>query len=848
MGVAGFVATLESRKLVVVALACCFLPLVAQASSPNCSISVAPTSGNAPLTVSATGTCTDQDGDLTSLRLTWGDGSPPETTTQGTISSSHTYNNAGEFTVSVTGFDATGGESEDHEDVTVNSPPPPNRAPTCSLDVNPNSGQAPLDVFANANCQDPDNNIASVQITWGDGTSTPGNSPNLAAPHTYPQPGTFTVTATATDAGGLNGSDSETVTVTAAPPSNQPPSCTLSVAPTSGQVPLTVAAAGSCTDPENRLSSTTITWGDGSGPTQGASGTHTYSSAGNFQVVLTGRDAEGNSGTASRQVSVSGPPPPPADHAPSCTLNVSPGGGEAPVTVTATANCTDPENDVAQIILSFGDGFYQSGPTASHIFPHGGTFTVSATASDRAGNVSKAATQRVNISETLKLFVGVSNGQVKEFTRGGSFLRTLNTNLGGSITGMAVDSVGSLYVTNFTANTVSKFNGNSGAPARFGGGYNCKPESIVFDRSGDAFVGQSDCSKALLKLDAYGNLFGGFTAQTEATGTDWIDLASDRCTIFYTSEGASVLRFNSCSNQQLSPFATGLERALAIRLLNNGGAVVANHENIVRFDSSGRRIQSYDASGQNCWDALTIDRNGSSFWAADFCTSEIFRFDIDSGNQLAKFSSDTPANTVFGLAMKSAPRETSAAGPLIATPNAASISAGQSATFALAFDANNAARNKQFSFSCSNLPVGASCNFSPATVSVPGGGGDDDDRTAATRVNASLTINTALQTASLVKPPTSQLGLLYACLMPLVGLACFGVSPKRKKRRLAVLAVLALGLLAGAVAGCGGGADDAAAFLPPGSVGTTPPGTYNVIVTTSSGSLSSSTWVTVTVR
>src|SRR5207248_8414629 len=144
----------------------------------------------------------------------------------------------------------------------------------------------------------------------------------------------------------------------------------------------------------------------------------------------------------------------------------------------------------------------------------------------------------------------------------------LNSNLGGSMTGMAFDANGTLYSTNFSADAISKFGGSSNANlmGTFGGGYNCKPESIVFDDAGNAYVGETGCSHALLKLDAYGNLAGSYSVSTEQQGSDWIDLAPDQCTIYYTSQGASVLRYNTCTKQQLAPFASGLNTGLAVRV------------------------------------------------------------------------------------------------------------------------------------------------------------------------------------------------------------------------------------------------------------------------------------------
>jgi PKD repeat protein len=88
-----------------------------------------------------------------------------------------------------------------------------------------------------------------------------------------------------------------------------PPSCTLSVSPTSGVVPLQVSANATCTDPQNALVSTVITWGDGTS-TNGSSGAHTYLNAGTFTVTATATDGANLTGSASQTVTVTSVPAP----------------------------------------------------------------------------------------------------------------------------------------------------------------------------------------------------------------------------------------------------------------------------------------------------------------------------------------------------------------------------------------------------------------------------------------------------------------------------------------------------------------------------------------------------------
>jgi streptogramin lyase len=484
--------------------------------------------------------------------------------------------------------------------------------------------------------------------------------------------------------------------------------------------------------------------------------------------------------------------------------------------------------------VSFGDGFYLSGANASHTYVNNGSFRVSVAASDKAGNTSDPAPQTVTVGFNPVLFVGIGGGKIAEFDKSGTLLRTLNSNQGGSMTGMAFDAAGNLYATNFTADTVSKFSPEGALLGTYGSGYNCKPESIVFDSAGNAYVGETGCSHALLGFDPYGNLTASYTVATEAEGSDWIDLAPDGCTIFYTSQGASVLRFDACNKNQLPPFSSSLKEGLALRVLSDGGVLVANLENIVRLDSAGRTISTYVASGEKCWASLALDSDGSSFWAADYCTSDVIRFDLTSGNQLFKFNTGTPANTVFGLTERTAESAHAPAGSLIASPSQSTISSGQSASYALAFAPAESAGGQTVSFSCGNLPRGAGCSFSPQTAVA-----------TVSTVTANLTITTTAGTSAWMSIAPGKLAL-YGLWLPL---ALVFVPTEAAKRRLGLLAAL---ILFSILLACSGAKSTNVTTSPipsaPVAGTVTPAGAYTIVIHARAGAMDSSTAVQLTVQ
>jgi streptogramin lyase len=466
----------------------------------------------------------------------------------------------------------------------------------------------------------------------------------------------------------------------------------------------------------------------------------------------------------------------------------------------------------------------------------GGKFRVVVTAKDSAGNAFVGTTS-VNVTATPSVFVGINNGQVVKFGKDGTRLATLSTNLGGSTTGMGFDAFGNLYVTDFTADAVSRFSGTSLAGA-LGAGYNCQPESIVFDKAGNAYVGETGCSHAIIKLDPYGTISAVYQPATEQQGTDWIDLASDQCTLYYTSQGPSVLRFNVCSRQQLPPLTSQLKEGLALRVLPDSSVIVADLQNIARFDGSGKPIQTYDASGEDCWSSLALDGDGTSFWATDYCTSDVVRFDLSSGAQISKFNAGVPANSVFGIQTFVAPR-TTAAGALTASPASASVTPGQAATYSLAFSPVGTAVGQSFSFSCANLPVGASCTFSPATATAQAGG-----------ISLSLTVNTSTGTAALLRKTKG--GVWFAMLLPLLSLLLISKTGTDRRRWF----LLAVFLLVMGFVSCGGGGSSSTQPSPTSSVpapptpsnGATPVGGYTVVIHAQSGLQESSTTVQLTVQ
>jgi hypothetical protein len=242
------------------------------------------------------------------------------------------------------------------------------------------------------------------------------------------------------------------------------------------------------------------------------------------------------------------------------------------------------------------------------------------------------------------VFASVSNGMVIEFTPTGTAVQTLNTGQGGFTTGSAFDSTGKLYLTNFSASSVSVFSNNGVLQGTFGSGYST-PESIVFDAAGNVYVG--NLGNGLREYDSTGALLQSFN-----TGrVDWFDLTPGATGALYTQENDTITRFNLTTNTSAGTFASSPGADFALRILPDGTVLAADSSVIRRFNAAGTQIQTYDTGSNNAWFALNLDPDGTTFWSGDFGTANVCRFNIATGALVNCFNTGTGSGTLFGLSV-----------------------------------------------------------------------------------------------------------------------------------------------------------------------------------------------------
>ncbi|MCI4345796.1 MAG: PKD domain-containing protein [Thermoplasmata archaeon] len=202
----------------------------------------------------------------------------------------------------------------------------------------------------------------SVSLKFGDGANGSAQTDTGAATlhHTYPDAGTYALSALVTDALGARTVGTSSITVTSGPVAR------ISVAPVGTDVgkPLqfTEVTVASGTAPDQY----SWNWADGTSST-GSSVSHSYGVAGTFRVQLNISDSAGSWSTSSLVVLVATDPAVQIASNPSQAVSGTPeilsaavAGGTAPFTYS----------------WSLGDGTWSTNPAPAHSFASSGTYTV----------------------------------------------------------------------------------------------------------------------------------------------------------------------------------------------------------------------------------------------------------------------------------------------------------------------------------------------------------------------------------------------------------------------------------------------------------------------------------------
>ncbi len=323
------------------------------------------TTGPAPLTVNFSSTTA---GTVNTFSWVFGDGG----TGTGTPIS-HTYTTPGIYTVSLT-VDGAGGMNTETKTNLITA------QPTARFTATPSSGPRPLTVAFDAGTS----TVApGTTFSWNFGDNTTGTGQTVS--HQYTTDGQFTVTLTVNGPGGM---DTETATIGVTPDADFSPSAVAGSAPFTVQFTNLTSGSGTIT----------YAWAFGDGGTSTATNpAHTYTAAGTYTVTLTATGPGGpNVETKTNLIVVGAAGAPPV-----AEFTANPRTGVPPLTVQFTDQSTAGSAAIQSYSWDFGDGTTSTARNPMHTYATSGTFSVTLTVRDTAGQTATRTQPNLIVTNPL---------------------------------------------------------------------------------------------------------------------------------------------------------------------------------------------------------------------------------------------------------------------------------------------------------------------------------------------------------------------------------------------------------------------------------------------------------------
>ena len=258
-----------------------------------------------------------------------------------------------------------------------------------------------------------------------------------------------------------------------------------------------------------------------------------------------------------------------------------------------------------------------------------------------------------------EIFVAVGNGQYQVWhptPPTATLVETIDQNFNnalfsGATAGCAFDPTYHPFTTNLLNNDAFRHaiedpqNGIEQISVLGPGG--AQPTSIAFDGLGDSYIGMAGGNGLIQEYSPSGSFLRTLplNASTLKNGSAWMDLSTDGNTIYFTNGTKTINQFLvACTKNCVSSFASisgatffGLRVLTPAAQTTTGGlllaaAVFSGSSNIELFNASGTSIKTYSVTGENNFQVLTLDPNGTSFWAGNPTTHNFYRFNLATGS------------------------------------------------------------------------------------------------------------------------------------------------------------------------------------------------------------------------
>jgi PKD repeat protein len=358
--------------------------------SPQAKFSATPTSGDVILTVSFSDQSNPaNDGSFIQI-YEWDFGDGNTAIKFDNVPFTYDYTKVGSFTPTLFVKDNLARLSSKYFGPTINVNGVPNNPPSPDFKWAQTSFTPTLKVQFTDTSSDVEGSLVAWHWDFGDSQTADVQNPE----HIYASAGTYLVVLTVTDSGGLK--ESVAIQITVVPPGNNPPIANFSFSQQNRK--LVIDFVDTSLDTDGTITTWNWNFGDNSTDTV-QNPSHTYLSAGTYQVTLTVTDNGGKSGSITKNVIVN----PLINQSPTISNITGTQTSFKPLIGKFTETSSDPDGFITKWDWNFGDGHTFSttdsalkNPSNTYLFP--GTYTVSLTVTDDGlpdGTNKKTATSSI---------------------------------------------------------------------------------------------------------------------------------------------------------------------------------------------------------------------------------------------------------------------------------------------------------------------------------------------------------------------------------------------------------------------------------------------------------------------
>lgn len=192
---------------------------------------------------------------------------------------------------------------------------------------------------------------------------------------------------------------------------NQPPISVADATPSSGGVPLEVSFIGSNSSDDTGITNFSWDFKDGSTATT-SNPTHTYTTTGVFEAILTVTDAEGLTSTDTVTITIGET----QNEGPKSVVSATPTTGEAPLEVAFRGSDSTDDYAISSYNWNFGNGAQTNNANFSYTYETPGTYTAELTVTDENGLSDKASITITVTEPTNSAPVARTNANITQGT------------------------------------------------------------------------------------------------------------------------------------------------------------------------------------------------------------------------------------------------------------------------------------------------------------------------------------------------------------------------------------------------------------------------------------------------